>query len=165
MKLIFSIEKYLAKIEGILIITMLSAMIVLAFFQVVLRNLFSFGFLWGDPFLRYLVLWVGFLGAVLATKEEKHFGIEFVNRLLSPKMMHLALFIVDLFASVVAFLLLRAALQFLEAGFDEDSLDLFDIHKKYYLMIIPLTFGLISLHYLLRVVRHSYEFLKGEISN
>ncbi|MBM4167098.1 MAG: TRAP transporter small permease subunit, partial [Ignavibacteria bacterium] len=125
MKLIFSIEKYLAKVESAIIVTMLSIMVLLAFLQVLLRNFFSFGFLWGDPLLRYIVLWVGFLGAVLATKEEKHFGIEFVNRLLSPRMMHLALFIVDLFASVIAFLLLRAALQFLEVGFDEDSLDLF----------------------------------------
>jgi TRAP-type C4-dicarboxylate transport system permease small subunit len=163
MKILFSIEKSLAKIESAIIITMLSVMVLLAFLQVLLRNVFSFGFLWGDPFLRYVVLWVGFLGAVLATKEEKHFGIEFINRLLSPRMMHVARFIVDLFASVVAYLLLRASLDFLEMGFDENSLDLFDIPKKYYLTIIPLTFGFISFHFLLRVARHAYGIFKGEV--
>ena len=89
MKIIAAIEQYLAKLEGAVIITMLSVMVVLAFVQVLLLNIFSFGFLWGDPFLRYLVLWVGFLGAVLATKEEKHFGVELLNRFLSRHSMHI----------------------------------------------------------------------------
>ncbi len=164
MKFIFSLEKYLAKFEGILIVTMLSVMVLLAFLQVLLRNLFSFGFLWGDPFLRYLVLWVGFLGAVLATKEERHFGIEFINRLLSPRMMHVARFIVDLFACIITFFLFQAAMQFLDIGFDENSIDLFGISKKYYLAIIPIAFGFISLHFLLRVARHLFGIFKGEVA-
>ena len=163
MKIIFTIEKYLAKLEGAIIVTMLSVMVLLAFLQVLLRNFFSFGFLWGDPFLRYLVLWVGFLGAVLATKEEKHFGVEFLSRFLSKHAMHIVRFVVDLFACVVSFLLFQAAMQFLEIGFDENSIDLFGISKKYYLAIIPLAFGFISLHFLLRVARHLYGIVKGEV--
>ena len=138
-------------------------MVVLAFVQVLLRNIFSFGFLWGDPFLRYLVLWVGFLGAVLATKEEKHFGVELLNRFLSRHSMHIVRCIVDIFACVVAYLLFQASLDFLEIGFDENSIDLFGISKKYYLLIIPLTFGLVAFHFLLRIARHTYGIVQGEI--
>ena len=51
-------------------------MVALSFFQVVQRQLFGTGLLWGDTFLRYLVLWVGFLGAAIAAAEGKHFAWE-----------------------------------------------------------------------------------------
>src|SRR5512139_1600564 len=73
-------DEGIAKVEQILIVTFLSFMIFVAFFQIVLRNAFSTGLDWGDSFLRYLVLWIGFLGATLATKEEKHINIDIVSR-------------------------------------------------------------------------------------
>ncbi|MCH7552365.1 TRAP transporter small permease, partial [Patescibacteria group bacterium] len=54
--------------------------VLLSFSQVVLRNLFSGGILWGDILLRQLVLWVGFLGASLAVREQKHIAIDFLPR-------------------------------------------------------------------------------------
>ena len=55
---------------------LLSVMIVMSFSQVVLRQVFHTGILWGDTFLRQLVLWVGFLGAGMATADGKHFAWE-----------------------------------------------------------------------------------------
>jgi TRAP-type C4-dicarboxylate transport system permease small subunit len=57
----------LGRVEKFLIVVMLSMMILVAFLQIVLRNAFSTGISWGDPLVRYLVLWVGFIGASLAT--------------------------------------------------------------------------------------------------
>ena len=62
----------LGRIEKFFVAGMLGVMILLAFLQIVLRNVFSSGISWGDPLVRYLVLWVGFIGASLATKESKH---------------------------------------------------------------------------------------------
>ena len=70
----------LGRVEKILVAAMLSVMILLAFLQIVLRNVFSTGISWGDPLVRYLVLWVGFIGASLATKEGKHITIEIFSR-------------------------------------------------------------------------------------
>jgi energy-coupling factor transporter transmembrane protein EcfT len=69
MKILTAINAWIAKIETIIIVIVLAIMILLAFFQVVMRNIFDQGLLWGDIFLRHLVLWVGFLGASLATRE------------------------------------------------------------------------------------------------
>jgi C4-dicarboxylate transporter DctQ subunit len=80
MKILNKIIDKLSRLESSLIIILLGVMVILAFLQVILRNLFSFGFLWADPLLRYMVMWVGFLGAVIATREEKHFGVDFVTR-------------------------------------------------------------------------------------
>ena len=58
-------------------------MIIMAFGQVVLRNFFHTSIEWGDVFLRHLVLWLGFLGAVIATGEGRHLKIEFINKLVA----------------------------------------------------------------------------------
>jgi len=72
------IDNFIARVEKFLVVFLLGAMILVAFLQIVLRNVFTTGFSWGDPFIRYLVVWVGFIGAALATKEGKHITIEIV---------------------------------------------------------------------------------------
>ncbi len=159
MKLLRSIENVFVGIETALIIVFLTVMIVLSFLQVVLRNVFSFGFLWADPLLRYLVVWVGFLGAVVATKEEKHLGIDFLTRMLKPRALHAVKTVVDGFAAAVAFILTRAAFQFVMEGIGPEETDLFGLSKRIYFAVIPAGFGLIALHFAIRVVRHIHGLL------
>lgn len=113
MKIFHIIDNLLAKIESLFIILILSVMIMLAFLQVVLRNFFSTSIFWGDIFLRHLVLWIGFIGASLATKEGKHINIDVLSKLLSPKAKQVSQIIVNLFASAVCFFLMQAAITFI----------------------------------------------------
>ncbi len=73
-------DQTLGRVEKFLVAAMLSIMILLAFLQIILRNVFSTGISWGDPLVRYLVLWVGLIGASLASKEGKHITIEVFAR-------------------------------------------------------------------------------------
>ena len=68
-------EARLAAAEGALLAALLAVMVTLAFTQVILRH-FGFGLLWGETFLKHLVLWTGFIGASLAAASEKHFAWE-----------------------------------------------------------------------------------------
>ena len=129
-------------------------MVVLAFLQVLLRNLFSYGFLWADPLLRYMVMWVGFLGAVIATREGKHFGVDFLNRYFPPRILKGVKIFIDLFAAIVSFLLMKAAFQFLFEAIGADEKDLFDLPKRIYFAIIPIGFGLIGLQFFFNVINH-----------
>ena len=162
MNIIKTIGGVLSSIERWLLVVLLGVMVVLSFLQVFLRNAFSFGFLWADPLLRYMVMWVGFLGAALASNEEKHFGIDFLNRYLPPRWLHIVKTIVNLFACVVAFLLTRAAFQFLFEGIDAEEKDLFELPKRLYFAIIPFGFGLIAFHFLLDVIKHAHGIFTAE---
>ncbi len=73
------------RIEGSLFCLFLAAMIFLSGLQIVLRNLFHGGVLWIDPFVRILVLWVAFLGALTATSHTRHLHIDVVRRALKPE--------------------------------------------------------------------------------
>jgi tripartite ATP-independent transporter DctM subunit len=49
--------------------------------QIILRNFLDSGFVWIDPLLRVLVLWLGLLGATVATRNNKHIRIDLLSKL------------------------------------------------------------------------------------
>ena len=67
--------KLINVIEDSLLVVILSSMIILAVYQIISRNLFSEGIVWIDPLLRTLVLWIGLVGAVVATRTDHHIQI------------------------------------------------------------------------------------------
>ena len=77
------LDKKISRVEQVLVTILLTMMILLAFSQIVLRNFFATGISWGDSLVRYLVLWVGFIGAAIATREGKHINIDVVSRWLT----------------------------------------------------------------------------------
>jgi TRAP-type C4-dicarboxylate transport system permease small subunit len=69
-------DEIIDRVEHTLVIILLSLMILTAFLQITLRNIFATGLTWADPMVRNLVLWVGFIGAAIATKEGKHINMD-----------------------------------------------------------------------------------------
>lgn len=63
---------------------LLGTLVVLGGLQIILRNIFHSGLLWADPLMRHIVLWLGCLGAALATTSARHINIDVFSRLL-PK--------------------------------------------------------------------------------
>src|SRR5690606_32189096 len=70
--------------EDALLVGVFLAMLLLAGAQIVMRNFFGTGLAWIDPLLRILVLWVGMLGAVVATREDRHINIDVLSRFAPP---------------------------------------------------------------------------------
>lgn len=71
-----SISRFWARLERLLLISILLSMISLAVLQIVLRNIFEMSLFWIDPFNRLLVLWLAVLGAMVATRERQHISID-----------------------------------------------------------------------------------------
>jgi TRAP-type C4-dicarboxylate transport system permease small subunit len=57
------------RIEDGILVAILSLMIGLAVLQIVLRNFFGAGIVWGDMLVRVLVLWIGLVGAMVAARQ------------------------------------------------------------------------------------------------
>lgn len=95
-------------LEGSLLALMLAGMIVLSFLQVLLRNLFATSLLWIDPVLRHLVLWVGLLGAALASRSGRHINVDALSRLLSLRLLRAVRVVTNLLASAVTLFLAHA---------------------------------------------------------
>ncbi|MBD3645863.1 MAG: TRAP transporter small permease subunit, partial [Pseudomonadales bacterium] len=71
------------RLENSVLIVALVSMLTMALVQIFLRNFMDSGILWAESFLRILVLWVGVLGAMVATREDNHINIDVVSRYLS----------------------------------------------------------------------------------
>jgi TRAP-type C4-dicarboxylate transport system permease small subunit len=152
MNVLRTIDKALTKLEGYILITLLFVMVVMAFLQVVLRNLFSSGILWADIFLRHILLWLGFLGAAIATSENRHINIDALRRFFSKRMRAAVEVLTDLFASVICFLLARASWTFVQGEITDRRVLFGDIPSWYAQVIIPVGFGLLVVHFAIRAL-------------
>lgn len=155
MNILKSIDKALTRAEEIVLITLLAVMVVMAFLQVALRNLFSSGILWADVLLRHILLWLGFLGAAIATSENRHINIDALRRFLSPKIRTAMEVVTDLFAAGICFLLSSASWEFVQGEIADRRTFLEGIPSWYAQIIIPVGFSLIAVHFIIRAILRS----------
>jgi TRAP-type C4-dicarboxylate transport system permease small subunit len=135
-------------------------MIVIAFLQIVLRNLFSTGLSWGDSLVRNLVLWVSFIGAALATKEGKHINIDVVSRWMPLLGRDLITLLIQLFSFFVCGLLTFAALKFIKNEAQMESTVFLGIPAWIPEMILPIVFGLMTVRFGFRSLTDFSTILK-----
>lgn len=163
MKFIRRISSALLLIEQSCVVVLLGVMVVLAFLQVILRNFFSGGFIWGDILLRHLVLWLGFIGASIAVEREKHISIDIIGRIVPPRAAAMIRILTNIFAMVVSFYLAKAGLTFLQSEKETGDI-LMTIAQQplpawWFQIIIPAGFGLIAFHFLLRTIERAASLL------
>jgi TRAP-type C4-dicarboxylate transport system permease small subunit len=136
-------------------------MLGIAALQVLLRLFLHTGIIWGDIAARHMVLWVGFFGAYMATREDKHFHIDFLTRFLKPKLKAWFSAFSDLFAIVICFLMAQASMVFVEVGMDAEAMLFLQVPQRAAAFIVPLGFGLIMVQFLLRMIENIAVAVRG----
>ena len=154
------VDEAMDRVEQTLIVTFLGFMILIAFLQIILRNFFSTGLDWGDQLLRNLVLWIGFIGATLATREGKHINIDVVSRWLPSLGKNIVILITHLFSFFVCCGLTYAALKFIKNEVQMENMTFLNIPAWIPEMILPMTFGLMTLRFGLRSFKNLSEMRK-----
>ncbi len=125
-----------------------------------MRNLFDVGFIWIDPMLRVMVLWVGMLGALVATRLDKHITIDVLTRLLSPGWQLISRIFTRLFTALVAGIIAWHAARFVIDEREMGSIAFSGIPAWILELIIPLGFGLIAIRYVFEVICWTLEALR-----
>jgi TRAP-type C4-dicarboxylate transport system permease small subunit len=157
MQILKKINDYISAAEEWFLVFIILFMVILAFLQVLLRNIMGEGILWGDPLLRHLVLWVGFIGASLATRSEKHINMDVFGRLLSKRLRLFVQIIINLFAVGVTYVLTNAAFNFVMEEKEFGDTLFADIPVWYFQIIIPFGFFLMMLRFAVITIDKSYE--------
>ena len=65
-----------------MLVTMLSVMVIMVFGNVVLRYGFNSGLISSEELSRFLFIWITFLGAIVAMRENAHLGLDTLIRIL-----------------------------------------------------------------------------------
>ena len=146
------LDEKLGRAEQVLVALFLSVMILIAFLQIVLRNFFSTGISWGDSLVRYLVVWVGFIGAALAAKEGKHISIEVASRWITGPGRHYFQVLCNLVSAAVCGCLTYAAVKFIIFEAQMETTAFFNLPAWIPEIIIPVTFGIMTLRFALRFI-------------
>lgn len=145
--LIKKVDDTLSKFEGYSLTFFLMVMIGLAFLQVLLRNFFHTGLTWADPIVRHLVLWVGFIGASIATKDDGHLAMDLVSRFLPEKIKKSSAFFVQGSSAIVCAFLTLAAYKFVLGEKEGETLLVQGIPAYWAVAIIPLGFYFMSVRF------------------
>ena len=137
----------LHRIEDALLVALLCVMILLAGTQILLRNLFDSGLIWADPLLRVLVLWLGLIGATVATRNNKHIRIDLLSRLFSRNTHRLIQSVVGQISAWTCFVIAWFGLQWVWLDYQDGFEGVAGIPAWMLEIIVPLSFGLIGLRY------------------
>ncbi len=152
----------LHKIEDGILIGLLLMMIFIAVLQIVLRNLFDAGILWGDPLVRVLVLWIGLIGAMVASRNNHHISIDVISRYLPDKLKKLTHMVTSVFTFLICAAMTYYSLSFVAMEKNDGLIAFGTIPAWVCESIIPISFAVICFRYLLfffssliELVRHS----------
>lgn len=141
--------RFLHRIEDGILILMLMVMIFMAVLQIVLRNLFDSGILWGDGLVRILVLWIGLVGAMIASRNNHHISIDVVSRFLPPHLKRVSSLVISLFTMGICWVMAYFSFTFVLLE-KEDGMTAFAAFPVWICeSIIPVTFGIIGFRYMI----------------
>ncbi len=152
--------KSLHRFEDILLVVLLSSMILLASTQIILRNLFEFGLVWADPLLRIMVLWLGMIGATVASRDNRHIHIDLVSHFFSKTAYLLIQTFVGQFTSWVCLLVAWYGAHWVRLDYVDGLTGILGIPAWALEIIIPITFAMIGIRYFLFSLRWGSLYLR-----
>ncbi|NKB67253.1 MAG: TRAP transporter small permease subunit [Candidatus Latescibacteria bacterium] len=145
------LSQFLHGLEDTILVVLVAALIGVACGQIILRNLFSITWLWADPLIRHLVLWSGLIGALIATRQDKHIKIDALARLLPSQRYHQMLTLSRFVSTGVCAWLAWISVDFViaERGWPSDGP--LGLPLWQWQLIFPFTFGCMALRFLFQL--------------
>jgi len=172
MKTLRLIDRIVAMIEGWFMIISLSLMVILTFFLVILRALYTHAHLhwantilgyadWTEPLVRLLVLWVTFLGASLITRDNKHIKIDIMSAILPAKWLPFREIILSLACMIITIFMIKASIGYVQTEMNFGGYIFLKLPIWVGQMIIPIGFSLLLFRFTLRGMEQIMDILRG----
>ena len=136
----------------------------LAVAQIVLREVFSTGFIWADELIKLLVLWLAMVGSVAASRDNRHIRIDALSRILPDTAIKLTRILVDLFAVAVCAVIAWFSYQYLLLEIEFEDKVLIDTPAWIAHLIVPLAFAVISYRFAVSIAWQVYSLITGDES-
>ena len=124
-------------------------MLGVAVVQIVARNAFGTGLLWGDDLVRMAVLWITMVGGVIAAREGKHISIDVVKRFASPKMTKFIDPFVCIITAAICFVVGYVSIDFVRWDFIDGTVGVGAVPAWVFESIIPIAAFFMGVRYVL----------------
>jgi len=130
---------------------LLGTLVVLGSVQILLRNAFHSGLLWADPLMRHIVLWLGAMGAALASAHMRHITVDALSRLLPASWKPARRLVVYGATAVIAYVICVATVRLVVDERQFGDVAFFGIRTWVMQLILPASFALIAYRSLLAI--------------
>ena len=135
-------------IAGIILLTI----ILFSLSQIILRNFLDSGFIWGDSFIRVLVLWLGLVGAIIASRKNKQISIDVLSQFIPvPHKIYIQKFNL-IFAAFVCFIISYFSGQFVYLEYQDNTIAFESIPAWMTEIIIPIGFSVMGFRYVVQTM-------------
>lgn len=159
---------WLHRLEDSLLASMLGAMILLACAQIFLRNFADWNFAWGDPLVRVMVLWVGLLGALAASRGNQHITVDVLSSFISGRLKAAARSLSHMFTTGICTVLAYVSYQFVlterDLGSEAFRIGEIEVYVWVLATVAPYAFGLMAVRYALLFLSNLQQLLTGRIA-
>ncbi len=143
--------RYLRWLESGALVALFLAMLGVACYQIVIRNLFGTGLGWGDELVRMAVLWITMIGALAAIGQGGHIRIDIVERIANERWTSIVSIVANICAAVVCFLLAYFSIQFVVWEFQDGLAGIGVIPSWVLVAIIPFAGFAMGLRFLIQI--------------
>ena len=145
-------------IEDLLLSGLLVALIGVATWQIVGRNLLGTSLVVGDELLRIMVLWLTLAGAVAASRADKHIAIALLDRYLSGWQLNGVRFLCHAFTAVVCGFIAWYSWAFVQTSREFEDMLLGGTPAWWLQLPLPIGFAIMAYRHTV----HALRFLIGQ---
>ncbi len=156
---------FLYRLESGLLVLMLFSILGLALVQIGARLFFDSGVVWADPLIRVMVMWLGLLGAIAASADNRHISIDLLSRYLSPLLSSMSQAMGSGFAAIVCGFVSFYAANMVTMDREFMRGDLAGIPLWCLGLIIPIGFFVMGLRFLILFYRRCHSIIKGNYAS
>ena len=145
------ILKTLRLAESTLLVALFLILLLVAVAQIIARNVFSGGILWGDDLVRMGVLWITMVGGMVATGEDGHIRIDLVQRVANDFWIRITRTVTNIGASAICLLVAYASVKFVHWEFLDARPGVGAIPAWIFVSMIPFAMFVMGVRYLIQV--------------
>ena len=147
---------FISAVVKYVVLVMTTSIFIIVLFTVFSRYLFNYVASWSEEVPRYLLVWIGFLGAALAVRQDEHIGFDYFFKKLPPTGQKILALLLNLGIVIIGLIMLVYGIDFVKQ-FGSDWMESIPFTNIWFYSSLPVSGALILL-YVLR------EEIKGIIA-
>jgi len=114
--------KVLNRIEEILLAGSLISVTLVLFINIILRYFFSANTTWAEEFIRYVMIWITFIGCAVCFSRKLHVGIDFFLEFAPRKLKESINFVVNFICIILMIFLIYYGFELVKFSFNSGQI-------------------------------------------
>jgi TRAP-type C4-dicarboxylate transport system permease small subunit len=152
--------KWTIKATEVMCSILLGSMVIIVFSNVVARYYLSASLAWSEELARFMLIWLVFLGSVLAYVNNEHLGLDLLVKKMPPRLAQATTVVADILVLYALWLLLKGGYMMTLDSWDWEAPATY-IPFGYVYIVVPLAGAIMCCQTLLKMAGSIRAIIKG----